>query len=330
MSSRTAVITTALAVALGAAAAPVLSGPAAAGPAADPSTSPDPGPTAPPSAPPTTRVTLRSGPDVADADAADDIGIAPGPTTLPTASTTVPVAEPDPVEPNQVDPDQADPDEAGPLTIEIEDDTPVPPKEWLAPCGTVPYNLSPVGPVELVDMTGDGTADDRLSIRRDGTGPNPDWWLHLETADGIRSEAQIRSFTDHTPAIGSLVEIEWPGFDDHPAPDADEVLVRYGFNPYAQFWAMYGTDERGCIAGYHDKDGGRTTLMLRHDDVQRAGWECWPDRRIFRVDATRKPNGWWNLEESPVWRVGPTTTAFGPGSGATLTTSQLPYIGGQC
>lgn len=264
----------------------------------------------------------------------DEVADAEGPSSLgdhaptPTPVTTLAVELDDDGAESDVE-FEPDSDATSPAPIEIDPEfTPDP--EYLAPCGQVEFNLEPHGGIiEVADMTGDGTADDRLSIRKDGSGPNADWYLHLETAEGVRSEALIRNFTGHVPAIGSVVqlhEVEWM----HPAPAADEVLVRRGFNDTAQFWSVFGTDERGCISEYVKTSPG-PDLMLRHDETMIAGWECDHAGRLRRVAATRLENGTWDYRNDFVRRDGPTAYLTTNSYGIVVdNTSELPYIGGQC
>lgn len=227
-------------------------------------------------------------------------------------------------------------DEAeSPAPIEI-DPAFAPDPEYLAPCGNVPRNLEPIGWIRLVDMAGDGSANDKLSLRRDGSGAHADWWLHLELSDGTRSEAWINVFTGQTPAIDSIMDIDQVGSVDghHPHPAADEALVRHGFNDTAQFLQVYGTDERGCIAAYTNEFASPSGVTLTHRDDYRAGFMCFPDvGQFWKHDAIRESNGeTWTYAQYRMVRTGPTTTRFAHEglAGNTWPTETLPYIGGEC
>ena len=211
-----------------------------------------------------------------------------------------------------------------------------PEPEYIAGCGNVPYNLEPVGEIHLVDMTGDGTANERLSLRKDGNGAHADWWLHLELSDGTRSEAWINTFTGQTPAIDSIMEIDSlaPIEHEHPRPKADEALIRYGFTTTAQFLQVYGTDERGCIAAYTNEIASPSGVMLTHRDDYRAGFMCFPEvGQFWKHDALREGGGeTWTYAQYRMVRTGPTTTRFAHEglAGNTWPTETLPYIGGEC
>ncbi len=216
-------------------------------------------------------------------------------------------------------------DVGGPIEI---DDAFVPDPEYLAPCEDVPYNLEPVGPIVVTDMTGDGTADDRLSIRRIDHGESSEYRLHLETAEGRRSESVIPAFVGQTPKLGHLVQLTEGGWSG-PFVDADEVLVRLGTSSQAEWWRLAGIDERGCVAVYDQSFG--VSLVLGRTDDYRAGWTCDHDREIAWVGASRNPSGSWFWMEKYVFRSGPTSYSISLSHGRNgLSTSELPPIGDDC
>ncbi len=183
----------------------------------------------------------------------------------------------------------------------------LPEPTYLAPCGVVPHNLDPQGPIVLADMTGDGTADDRLSIRQVGAGPTLGYRLHLELKDGTRSEHHIAAFDGFLPIIDDRVKLWQESLTDHPAPAADEVLVEFGQVGATRYWQLFGTDDRGCIARYTNEIGSSATVVLRDDASYKAGWFCNSLGYIKAEDATSNGDGTWDLRKWGLRRTGPTT-----------------------
>lgn len=219
-----------------------------------------------------------------------------------------------------------------PNPIEIEPGL-APEPEYLAPCGVAPYNLEPIGPIRAVDMSGDGTADDRLSIRAEKVDGAITHLLHLELSSGERSEVPIPDFDGQTPSIDFIVQLD-RGIEssDHPAPSADEAIVGWGTlhsaDSVSRFFDLYGTDERGCISRYSFLSPPQGLLFALNDNG-RSGFECDESRNLTRT-RVRPFGNKWSFDREQLVRHDATTVFAQAPSGTTLSSSELPFLGPDC